>query len=72
VGSAPAVLSRPHARYGSPHRASLWISAVVALAVLSAVVFGLDPAAQFYTWFAGATTVGVVVLMIVTSVAVLV
>ncbi|MDT5298377.1 MAG: hypothetical protein QOG79_1619, partial [Mycobacterium sp.] len=27
---------------------------------------------QFYTWFAGATTVGVVVLMIATSVAVLV
>jgi amino acid transporter len=68
----PAALSRPHDRHGSPHQASLWISAVVALAVLLAVVFGLDPAAQFYTWFAGATTVGVVVLMIVTSVAVLV
>ncbi|KWX21007.1 amino acid transporter [Mycolicibacterium wolinskyi] len=68
----PSALSRPHGRHGSPHRASLWISAVVALSVLLAVVFGLDPAAQFYTWFAGATTVGVVVLMIATSVAVLV
>ena len=37
-----------------------------------AVVFKLDPAAQFYTWFAGATTVGFVVLLIATSVAVLV
>ena len=36
------------------------------------MVFKLDPAAQFYTWFAGATTVGFVVLLIATSVAVLV
>ncbi|KHO20609.1 APC family permease [Mycolicibacterium setense] len=68
----PARLSVPHDRHGSPHQASLWISGVVAVSVLLAVVFGLDPAAQFYTWFAGATTVGVVVLMIATSVAVLV
>ncbi|OKH76379.1 amino acid transporter [Mycobacterium sp. SWH-M3] len=68
----PATLSRPHDRHGSPHQASLWISGVVAVSVLLAVVFGLDPAAQFYTWFAGATTVGVVVLMIATSIAVLV
>lgn len=68
----PASLSRPHTAHGSPHRASLWISGVVALAVVLAVVFGLDPAAQFYTWFAGATTVGIVLLLIATSVAVLV
>ncbi len=68
----PARLSRPHVRHGSPHQASLWISGVVAVSVLLAVVFGLDPAAQFYTWFAGATTVGVVLLMIAASVAVLV
>jgi amino acid transporter len=68
----PAILSRPHERHGSPHRASLWISAAVALSVALAVVFDLDPAAQFYTWFAGTTTVGVVVLLLFTSVAVLV
>jgi amino acid transporter len=68
----PASLSRPHTKHGSPHQASLWISAVVAISVLVAVVFGLDPAAQFYTWFAGATTVGIVVLLIATSIAVLV
>jgi amino acid transporter len=50
----------------------LWISGVVAVSVLLAVLFHLDPAAQFYTWFAGATTVGVVILMIATSIAVLV
>ena len=67
----PARLSLPHARHGSPHQASLWISGVVFLSVLGAVLFQLDPAAQFYTWFAGATTVGIVVLLIATSVAVL-
>ncbi|CAN5659259.1 APC family permease [soil metagenome] len=67
----PASLSRPHDKHGSPHLASLWISGVVAVSVILAVVFKLDPAAQFYTWFAGATTVGVVVLLIATSVAVL-
>jgi len=67
-----ASLSHPHAKHGSPHQASLWISAVVAVSVLLAVVFGLDPAGQFYTWFAGATTVGIVILLIATSVAVLV
>ena len=43
----------------------------VAVSIVLAVVFNLDPAAQFYTWFAGATTVGFVVLLIATSVAVL-
>jgi len=65
----PAALSRPHGTHGSPHQASLWISGVVALSVIAAVVFNLDPAAQFYTWFAGATTVGFVVRMSVTPVA---
>ncbi len=65
-------LSRPHAKHGSPHEASLWISGAVAVSIILAVVFKLDPAAQFYTWFAGATTVGIVVLLLATSVAVLV
>jgi amino acid transporter len=68
----PESLSRPHDQHGSPHLASLWISGVVAASIILAVVFGLDPAAQFYTWFAGATTVGFVVLLIATSFAVLV
>ena len=68
----PAALSRPHGRHGSPHRASLWVSGVVAVSVTLAVVLRLDPAAQFYTWFAGTTTVGITVLLIATSVAVVV
>jgi len=68
----PESLSYPHTKHGSPHQASLWISGVVAISIVLAVVFKLDPAAQFYTWFAGATTVGFVVLLVATSLAVLV
>jgi amino acid transporter len=68
----PESLSRPHDKHGSPHTASLWISGVVAVSVFLAVIFNLDPAAQFYTWFAGTTTVGFVLLLIATSLAVLV
>jgi amino acid transporter len=68
----PASLSVPHQRHGSPHLASLVISVVVAISVVLAVVFQLNPITEFYTWFAAATTVGFVVLLIATSVAVLV
>lgn len=67
----PGSLSVPHRKHGSPHSASLWISGVVAVSIALAVGFGLDPITQFYTWFAAATTVGFVVLLIATSVAVL-
>src|SRR6478735_5872088 len=68
----PESLSRPHDRHGSPHSASLWISGVVAVSIIAAVVFKLDPAAQFFLCIDTATTVGVIVLLIATSVAVLV
>lgn len=68
----PQSLGVAHAAHGSPHKASLWISGVVAISIALAVLFELDPVAQFYTWFAAATTVGFVVLLIATSVAVLV
>lgn len=71
-GVLPESLGDPHAQHGSPHRASLWISGAVAVSIAAAVVFGLDPVTQFYTWFAATTTVGFVVLLIATSVAVLV
>ena len=68
----PEALSIPHGRHGSPHLASVLISVVVAVSIVLAVAFGLNPITEFYTWFAAATTVGFVVLLIATSVAVLV
>lgn len=65
-------LSRPHAKHGSPALASLTASAVVAVLVLAAAVLGLDPIGQFYTWLGGISAVGIVLLLVLTSVAVIV
>jgi amino acid transporter len=67
----PPYLGHPHVRYGSPHRASLATGAVVGVLLLIGAVTGLDPISQYYTWLAGFSSVGVVLLLGVTSMAVL-
>jgi amino acid transporter len=71
-GVLPAALGRPHGRHGSPHTSSVVASVLVAVAVLAGIVLGLDPITQFYTWFAGFAAVGVVLLLALTTAAVLV
>ena len=44
---------------------------IVVLFILAGLAFGLDPVTQFYTWLAGISTVGIIILLIATSVAVL-
>ncbi len=39
--------------------------------IVVAVLLGLDPIAQFYTWLGGISSVGIVLLLVVTSVAVI-
>ncbi|WP_313810502.1 APC family permease [Glutamicibacter sp.] len=68
----PAALGRPHPKFGSPSSASVVASAVVGVLVALAVLLRLDPIAQFYTWLGGISSVGVVLLLTLTSVAVLV
>ncbi|TQL46745.1 amino acid transporter [Homoserinimonas aerilata] len=65
-------LSRPHQKHGSPALASLVTSAVVAVLVIAAVLLGLDPINQFYTWLGGISAVGIVLLLVITSTAVIV
>jgi amino acid transporter len=64
-------LARPHARHGSPALASVATSAVVAVLTIAAVLLGLDPITQFYTWLGGISAVGVVVLLVLTSISVI-
>lgn len=67
----PSFFADPHAQHGSPHRAS-GVETVVALVfIMGAAVIGLDPANQLYAWFAGATTVGFIILLLGTTLAVL-
>jgi amino acid transporter len=68
----PEWCGRSHVRHASPYIASV-VQTVSALAVVvAAVVTNLDPVTQVFTWFVGAASVGIVVLMTLTSAAVVV
>lgn len=70
-GVLPDALATPHPKHGSPSRASFTASTIVAVLVVLAVLIGLDPISQFYTWLGGISAVGIVLLLVITSVAVL-
>lgn len=70
-GVLPARLSVPHAKHGSPASASLLTTAVVAVLLSVAVLLQLDPITQFYTWLGGISSVGIVLLLVVTNVSIL-
>ncbi|MGF9649104.1 APC family permease [Pseudarthrobacter oxydans] len=65
----PSYLSRVHNRHHSPYKASVTVSVVIALALLSVVISGADPG-QFYGQMAGLGSTGVLVLMALVSLAV--
>ncbi len=68
----PQSLSRPHAKHGSPHRASLWISGRRRGQRGSRRGVQARPGRTVLHLVCRATTVGVIILLIATSVAVLV
>jgi amino acid transporter len=70
-GMAPGVLGRTHVRHTSPHVGSLTqtVSAFGVVAVFA--VAGSDPVLQLFTWMSGLATVSILLLMVLTSVAVL-
>ncbi|MDF1706128.1 MAG: APC family permease [Aeromicrobium sp.] len=59
-----------HEEHRSPHVASLVQSASAAVLVTVVAVAGLDPVVEVFTWFAGVASVGILALMLLTSVAV--
>lgn len=67
----PASLGEAHQRHASPHLASGIDGIVVLVFIVAGIAVGLDPVTQFYTWLAGISTVGIIILLIATSVAVL-
>lgn len=67
----PRRISVPHVSHGSPHLASNIGIGIVAILILIAVLLGLDPIAEFYTWLGGISSVGIVLLLTITSIAVL-
>ncbi|CAN5861216.1 APC family permease [soil metagenome] len=71
-GILPTSLGAIDTKHRAPSRASLTVSVAIAVLMLAVLVAGLDPVAEVYTWLSGAATLGVIVLMALTSLAVLV
>ncbi|WP_231645471.1 APC family permease [Mycolicibacterium mengxianglii] len=71
-GILPAAVGVVNVTHRAPSRASLVVSTVIAVLLLAVLIAGLDPVAEVYTWFSGAATLGVIVLMALTSLSVLV
>lgn len=64
-GVLPAHLGSAHPVPGAPSKAAVVL-------VSGAVLLRLDPIGQFYTWLGGTSSVGIVLLLALTSIAVLV
>lgn len=68
----PRQCGRAHLRHASPHIASAVQTTSALVLVGASVLAGLDPVTQVFAWFVGAASVGIVVLMTLTSAAVVV
>lgn len=68
----PSGLARVHRRHGSPYVGSLTQTAAAVLIVGTFAVAGSHPVAQVFSWMSGVATLSVLVLMTLTSIAVLV
>jgi amino acid transporter len=71
-GILPSPMSVVSEKHRAPSRASLAVSAITAVLLVVVISAGLDPIAEIYTWLSGAATLGVIVLMALSSLAVLV
>lgn len=72
AGVLPGSLGATHDKHESPHRSSLVQSASAAVLLAVFVGLGLDPVAEVFTWMGGTATLGVLVLMALTCLAVIV
>lgn len=68
----PGSLARVHPKHGSPHFSSLVQSITAGVLTLLFGLLHMDPIVQVLSWFAGVSTLGVVILMALTCIAVLV
>ncbi|MFG3098003.1 APC family permease [Streptomyces sp. NPDC048202] len=71
TGVLPASLGVVHPRHRAPSASSAVASAVAFAITLVVATLGLDPIGDLYAWFSGAATLGIVLLMAATSLAVI-
>lgn len=70
-GVLPRRLGEVHPRHYAPSRASLFVSITTSAVVLVSIVARLDPVTEIYAWYSGVGAVGVIVMMVLTSIAVM-
>ncbi|MEU9334106.1 APC family permease [Streptomyces sp. NPDC048290] len=71
-GLLPKPLSEIDEKHRTPSRSSLAFTLVSLSAMVAVAVLGWDPVTQTYMWFSGASTLGLIALMAMTSLAVIV
>jgi len=72
TAALPAKCGRSHTRHASPHVASAVQTVSALVLVVASALAGLDPVTQVFAWFVGISSVGIIALMTLTSVAVVV
>lgn len=70
-GVLPKALGLAHPRHGSPHLGSLTQTVIAALVVIGFGLSGGDPTNTLFNWFTNLGALGVILLLVVTSVSVL-
>lgn len=69
-GVAPKWIGKAHSKLNSPSRSSLIVTAT-SLALIAIPIFSsIDPYLDFYVWMAGAGALGIIALMVLTSVSI--
>ncbi|WP_409497341.1 APC family permease [Amycolatopsis sp. cmx-11-12] len=68
----PAWLGRAHAKHRAPSQASLVVTLTTVVIFGSLTLAGLDPVTEIYTWLSGSATLGIIVMMVLTSLSVIV
>jgi amino acid transporter len=71
TSAMPEVAGRSHPKHKSPYIASATQSVSAAVILGVCVLCGLDPIAQIFTWLVGIATIGVMLLMLGTCIAIL-
>ncbi|WP_066899678.1 APC family permease [Mycolicibacterium houstonense] len=71
-GLLPPTLAEINHRHRTPSRSSLVFTVISLTAMVAVAVSGWDPITQIYMWFSGASTLGLIALMAMTSLAVIV
>lgn len=66
----PAPLGEVHPTHRAPSRSSVVVTLVSGGALGALTAAGLDPILEIYTWLSGAATLGILLLMLLTSIAV--